>query len=205
MPIACIVLYFRTGDSLGDVWLFSQRFPIPAMMTMIPLLRIPRGARGWIATCAIAGIGATSIVNTCKHFIDFEKNEVGDIDGAIAAMAPKKRVAGLIYDKFSQVTHFAPFLHFVSYYQVEKGGVVEFTYAGFPHWPFRFKPGHFPPPGGPLRLRWEWTPEQVPINELYPYYDYVLVRGGGFRAPAGTFHVKWRGDKWTVWEKDGDQ
>ena len=56
--------------------------------------------------------------------------------------------------------------------------------------------------GGSARLRWEWTPEQVTIRELFPYYDYVLVRGGGFNPPPGTFHQKWHGDRWTVFERD---
>jgi hypothetical protein len=202
VPIACFVLYLTMGQELGIVWLFSQRFPILALMSAIPLLRIPRGARGTVVTAGLLALGTASIVNTCRHFIDFELNEVGDIDGAIAAMDPKKHVAGLIYDRGSSIVHYAPFLHFVSYYQLEKGGVVEFSYASFPHWPVRFKPGRFPPPGGPLRLRWEWTPEQVTIDELRRYYDYVLTRGSGFHPPPGTFHVKWRGDRWTVWAHD---
>jgi hypothetical protein len=202
VPIACFILWLTMGEQLGIVWLFSQRFPILALMSAIPLLRMPRGARGLFATSALVVLGATSIVNACQHFIRFEREEVGDIDDAVAAMEPKKHVAGLIYDRSSSIVHYAPFLHFVSYYQLEKGGVVEFSYASFPHWPVRFKPGHFPPPGGPLRLRWEWTPEQVTIDELTKYYDYVLTRGNGFRPPAGTFHVKFRGDRWTVWEKD---
>jgi hypothetical protein len=76
-----------------------------------------------------------------------------------------------------------------------------FTYAGYAHWPFTFQDGHFPPPGGPARLRWEWTPQQTPLTEIFPYYDYVLTRGPGFAPPPGTYHVKWRGDKWMVWEK----
>jgi hypothetical protein len=40
------------------------------------------------------------------------------------------------------------------------------------------------------------------MSELYPYYDYVLTRGNGFNPPHGTFHVAWRGGKWTVWERD---
>jgi len=103
----------------------------------------------------------------------------------------------------SQVTTLNPFLHFGSYYQVKKGGVVMFTYAGYLHWPFDFKPGKYPPPGGPARLRWEWTPESVRVqDELYPYYDYVLTRGSGFNPPPGTFHIQWSGDKWTVWARN---
>jgi hypothetical protein len=202
VPIACFVLYLTMGEQLGIVWLFSQRFPILALMSAIPLLRMPRGTRGMIATTAIAMLGAVSIVNACQHFIRFEREEVGDIDDAVASMEPRKHVAGLIYDRGSSIVHYAPFLHFVSYYQLEKGGVVEFSYASFPHWPVRFKPGRFPPPGGPLRLRWEWTPEQVTMDELMKYYDYVLTRGGGFHPPPGTFRVKFRGDRWTVWERD---
>jgi hypothetical protein len=202
VPIACFALYLTMGDKLGIVWLFSQRFPILAFMSAIPLLQMPKGPRGAVVTTLIATLGAASIVNACQHFVRFERDEVGDIDDAVAAMAPQKHVAGLIYDRGSSLVHFAPFLHFVSYYQLEKGGVVEFSYASFPHWPVRFKPGRFPPPGGPLRLRWEWTPEQVTISELTQYYDYVLTRGAGFRPPQGTFHVKFRGERWTVWERD---
>jgi hypothetical protein len=202
VPIACFALYLTTGDRLGIVWLFSQRFPILALMTAIPLLRMPTGIRGGLVTTALVALGGGSIVNTCKHFIEFERQEVGEIDDAIRQMDPRKRVAGLIFDRGSSIVHFAPFMHFVSYYQLEKGGVVTFSYTSFPHWPVRYRPGHFPPPGGPLRLRWEWTPEQVTLDELMPYYDYVLTRGSGFRPPPGTFHVQWKDRHWTVWARD---
>jgi hypothetical protein len=39
------------------------------------------------------------------------------------------------------------------------------------------------------------------MSEIYPYYDYVLTRGPGFRPPAGTYHVSWRDERWTVWSK----
>jgi hypothetical protein len=64
----------------------------------------------------------------------------------------------------------------------------------------QYEPGHFPP-NTPLRLRWEWTPEQVSIGELYPYYDYVLTRGDGFRPPPNAFKESFRSGKWTVWER----
>ena len=204
VPIACFILYLTMGDKLGIVWLFSQRFPILALMTAIPLLRMPGGARGTVATTAIAALGAVSIINACQHFIRFEREEVGDIDGALESMDPQKHVAGLIFDRGSSIVHLAPFLHFVSYYQLEKGGVVEFA-PHDSHWPIHFKAGRYPPPGGPLRLRWEWTPEQVTIDELTQYYDYVLVRGAGFHPPPGTFHIKFKGDRWTVWARDHAQ
>jgi hypothetical protein len=92
-------------------------------------------------------------------------------------------------------------MHFGSYYQVAKGGVVMFTWAGYAHWPFKFRDDRLPPEGESARLRWEWTPELVSTSELYPYYDYVLTRGMGFNPSPGTYTVRWHGDHWTVWQR----
>jgi hypothetical protein len=201
VPIVCVVLYFTTGEYVGDVWLFAQRFPTLALVTGIPLLRMPTGGRGLLVTVAACAVGIGSIVNVCKHFIDFERDEVGDFDEALDHMEPRRRVAGLIYDKGSRIVNLAPFLHFVSYYQAEKGGVAQFSNANIQYSPFHFKPDRLPPEGQPARLRWEWTPEAVTSDELYPYYDYVLTRGSGFSPSPGRYHVKWLGSRWTVWER----
>jgi hypothetical protein len=202
LPLACIVLYFVLPGQHGYIWLIAQRFPILFAITAIPLVRMPRGGRGLAVAAAALAVGVGAIVNTCEHFIRFEREEVGDIDGAIDAMEPGRRVCALIYDKGSAIVNNQPFLHFGSYYQTAKGGVVMFTFAGYLHWPVDFRPGKYPPPGGPARERWEWTPEQVPLSEIFPYYDYVLTRGAGFRPAAGTYHVKWQGPRWTVWARD---
>ena len=201
LPVLCVLLYFILPEGHGYIWLIAQRFPLLFAITSIPLLRMPTGSRGAAVMIASLALAGASTINTCQHFVKFEREEVGDIDGAIDAIPPRSRVCALIYDRGSSTMTNQPFLHFGSYYQMEKGGVVEFTYAGYAHWPVDFKPGHYPPPGGPARLRWEWTPEQVPITEVYPYYDYVLTRGSGFRPPPGTYHASWRGGRWTVWEK----
>jgi hypothetical protein len=204
LPVACVFFYFTSTQGHGYIWLIQQRFPLLFAMTGIPLLRMPSGWRGALATTGAVGLSIVSTVNVCKHFIDFQLEEVGDIDGAIATMDPAKHVMALIYDRGTSIMHpsLQPFLHYGAYYQLHKGGVVMFTYAGYAHWPFAFKPGHYTPQGESAKPRWEWMPEQVPVTEIFPYYDYVLTRGAGFHPPAGTYHVKWRSDRWTVWQKD---
>jgi hypothetical protein len=205
LPLACFLLYFTTGESRGPVWLFSQRFPVLFFLTLVPVLRFPTGVRGVLVAAAALFVAVGSTVNVCKHFLEFQLDEVGDIDDAIDHIPPAKKVAALIYDKTSNVVNWAPFLHFGSYYQAKKGGVIDFTYAGYTHWPFSFKEGEFPPqpglPPGPARPRWEWIPEQV-SREIYPWFDYALVRGNGFHPPAGTFHMIWHGSRWSVWQRD---
>lgn len=203
LPLACVVLYFTMTQGHGYIWLISQRFPILFLMTAIPLIRMPSGFRGALVSAGALMTATAATVNTCQHFIKFQLDEVGDFDDAVNAIPPDKHVCALIYDKTSAITNptLVPFIHFGSYYQVQKGGVVMFTFAGYAHWPFKFRPDRLPPEGESARLRWEWTPEQVPISEVYPYYDYVLTRGYGFRPPPGTYRETWHADKWTVWEK----
>ncbi len=164
IPIVCLILYVSSGSQLGDVWLFCERFPVPGAMALVPLLRMPTDTLGWVVTAAIAAVSVGSIGNVCKHFIRFETQEVGPLDDAIEHMDPRANVAALIYDRGSEVTGQSPFLHFGSYYQVDKGGVVQFSNAGALYWPVRFKDGHYPPPGRRPRLRWVWTPEQVSVQ-----------------------------------------
>src|SRR5262249_31221822 len=129
VPLACLFLYLHTGDSLGEVWLFAQRFPVPGLIAAIPLLRMPTGNLGAPVTALALALGGGSTVNVCKHFIAFQLEEVGDFDGALDHIEPKKHVAALIYDKGSRVMNMAPFLHFGSYYQAEKGGIIQFSYS----------------------------------------------------------------------------
>lgn len=199
LPLLCGFFYFFCGDELGEIWLVSKRFAVPGMLACIPLLRMPRGERGLLVTAGILLVSAHSTVNVCTKYIRYEQREVGDIDEALAVIEPGKKVAGLIYDRGSAVVQHNPFLHYVSYYQAEKGGFVQFSVAHSLHWPFVYKDGFMPPPGRPPFKRWEWMPEAVQ-GELYPFYDYLLVRGNG--PVPSTFHVKYRGDHWMVYERN---
>ncbi len=205
LPIACVVLYFTCAEGHGYIWLIAQRFPILALITGLPIVRSPAGWRGQLVASSALVLATAATINTCRHFVAFQLDEVGDIDEAIAQMRPKAHVCALIYDRASHRVinpQWAPFLHFGSYYQAQRGGVVMFTYAGYAHWPVDFRPGHYPPPGTPARPRWEWTPEQVNVSrEVLPYYDYVLTRGEGFRPPPGTFRLTWSQAPWSVWER----
>jgi hypothetical protein len=203
LPLVCAWFWFTTPEGRDYIWPLAPRFPILFALTVIPLLPMPDGWKGHWATMAAMGVAAYSLFNTSAHFIRFQQQEVGDFEQALEVIPPRQKVATLIYDRGSSSVNFSPFLHFGSYYQVRKGGLVQFSFAGYPHWPFDYAPGKAPPPGGPARRRWEWTPESVPVRgELYPYYDYVLVRGQGFHPPPGTFRQAFAGSRWSVWQRE---
>src|SRR5262249_47456605 len=101
LPIACIFFYFNSTDGHGYIWLIAQRFPILFFITLIPVLRFPAGWRGHMVAALAFSLAVASTVNVCRHFIEFQLDEVGEIDAAIAAMEPNKKVCALIYDKAS--------------------------------------------------------------------------------------------------------
>ena len=203
LPLACAVLYFRSPQGNGYLWLIAQRFPMLFVITALPLLRFPGGRAGHVVTALAALLALLTTWSTVAAFRAFERDDVGDFDAAAAQLPPRAKVAALIFDKGSSTTNgrFAPFLHFGSYVQADHGGVVMFSYAGYAHWPFDFAPGKAPPGGSPARLRWEWTPERVSArDELAPYYTHVLVRGDRFRPADAPFQRVYDGARWDVWE-----
>ncbi len=202
LPIVCLALYFLLEEGHGYIWIIAQRFPFLFLLLLVPMLRMPRGGRAEIATMAAVALATGAITVTAQRFVRFELEEVGDIDEAIEQIPARSKVAALIFDKGSRVVHHTPFLHFGSYAQTAHGGVIQFSYAGYAHWPFDYRPGAAPPPGGPARLRWEWTPEETNVSgELAGYYDVVLTRGGGFDADRNGFRVRYQGNRWAVWER----
>lgn len=201
VPAACAILFFFTGDRHGHIWMIGQRMPVLFVLTVVPLLRFPDGASGRALSLSLVAVGLASTVCTAAHFRRFDATDAAGFDDAIALMRPRARVAGLVFDGESSVAQLHPLLHFASYYQAEKGGVVEFTFAGYPHWPLTFKDGRAPPSGSPARQGWEWTPQLVPASELWPYFDYVITRGEGFRPPPERFVQRWSGGRWRLWER----
>ncbi len=202
VPMACFLAMFLTPDGRGSIMLLSQRFPILCLFALVPCVPWPEGKRSGLAlTAAATAVAVASTVTVAASFVAVAARELGDFDEALAVMEPRKHVAGLVFDMDSKIVRSAAFVQFVSYYQLEKGGVVAYSSFGKEHNPVGFRPGREPPTGAPPAL--DLIPTHVTIAQLYPYFDYVLVRGGSdeFRPPPGTYRVAWRGARWTVWAR----
>jgi hypothetical protein len=198
-PLA-LVLYFVTPTGYDWIWPISARFPLLALLFAVPVLPTPRRFAGVVLAAALTAVSVFSFVEAGERFVAFEREEVGELDEALAAIPAGRRVAGLMFDKYSQHAKFAAFLHFVAYYQADKGGAVMFTFADFPQSPFRFREGHRPPRVEP---RWEWTPERVDPRRDLAWYEYVLARGPALRLANDRtlYEPVFRGPRWSVWRR----
>lgn len=171
----CLLGYFALPAAYDFIWPINARF---ALLTGLLLVLVVPSARGFateLVFAAVAVIAALGFFQVRAAFTHFERQELGALDEAIATIPAGSRVAGLIWDRHSGVVKFAPFLHAVAWYQVEKGGAVMFSFADFPQSPIVFKPEARPPHVPP---RWEWLPQKVDPRRDLGWYDYVLTRGG---------------------------
>jgi hypothetical protein len=194
-PLAAAA-YFVLPTGYAWIWPIAQRFPLLALLLLVPVLpRPPRVALLPIGL-ALLGLGVQEQRVAQRAFASFEQSEVGAFDEALAVIPPGRRVMGLIYNRGSQHVKFSPFIHYVAYYQARKGGAVMFTFADFPQSPFRFREDHRPPRVPP---RWEWLPQRVQPSDL-GWYDYVLARGGGDPC-RGTCDLRFRQGFWSVWQR----
>jgi hypothetical protein len=194
VPLAAAA-YFVLPSGYAWIWPIAQRFPLLALLLLVPVLPKPPRVALLGIVAALLWLGALHQQHARQAFARFEQEEVGAFDQALSTIPNGQRVMGLIYGRGSQHVKFSPFIHFVAYYQARKGGAVMFTFADFPQSPFRFREDNRPPRVMP---RWEWMPQRVRPADMR-WYDYVLVRGGGDPC-RGACELRFRQGFWTVWK-----
>ncbi len=201
VTFVCLVLFFVSQDSNGYMYYIRDRYPVLFALTAIPLVRFPAGWRGHLAALAMCVLAGSTIESVIWHFRMLERYELGDFDGAMAAMPNGKRVLSLIYSTGSAYVGREPFVHFGNYYQLYHGGTVFMSFVGQPHWPTRYADHRALDGLETARLGQEWNPDRVSSDPyLAEKFDYVLVRGAGFDPPERLFSRVWAGDRWSVWQ-----
>lgn len=119
-----------------------------------------------------------------------------------ARMAPERRVLALMLDRTSDAVDVPAYMHLVTWYAVDRGGVVDFSYASLYPQVVRYRASALPsmtPNGwGPADFDWRadrgWT------------YDYIVVRGPDDAADrllgAHPVHRVAREGVWSLYERD---
>ena len=200
LPIVACAFYFVAPSSYDWIWPIAQRFPLLALLLLVPVL--PRAGRfgGHAVVLAAVLLSSAHLHYAGTAFARFEREEVGDFDEALAKVPPAQRVVGLVFMRQSRNVRFSPFLHYVAYYQARKGGAVMFTFADFAQSPVLFREANRPPRVPP---RWEWLPTRIDPSRDLGWFDWALVRGppGRIAKARDTWKPVWRGRVWSVWRR----
>src|SRR6185312_7339256 len=89
-PLAALA-YFVAPTGYDWIWPISARFPLLALLFACLLVPAQRGVRGQLVLSAAALIALLGFAEVGCAFAEFEREEVGDLEGALAKIPPAER------------------------------------------------------------------------------------------------------------------
>ena len=184
--IPCLValaLFFGMPSAILSSGYLHQRFAAFVLPTLLFALdpKPQASRRRWLRTCIFLSPTALWLALIHVQFLG-ARAETGAFGDLLDVMEPGKKVLYLPVEPKGSYLPYPSYLHFGSWYQVERGGLVEFSFAGnFPN-RFRYLPEREPalPHGFEFR---PWTFDWQANDGAR--WDYFLVRSS--RDPARLF------------------
>lgn len=170
-PCALSLLVYLAApmEAFGTAFIYPRFavFLLPTWLMALEPRRPPDRRVGLLV--ALVAVALFDVGMRLQRFDD----EVGAFDRAVATMEPGRRVLYCALDPTSQHVGSAAYLHFGVWYQVEKGGLVEFSFAHFFPNLLRYQAGAEPPL--PKDFDWGcWRFDYAAHGGAH--YDYFLVR-----------------------------
>ena len=198
-PLAIAILfYFAVPMNLLSTALVYPRFTLFVIPGLLIALESATGKLSLARVSSVA-IAVVSLVIVTVRFYAFgvESREVATL---LTTLEPNRRLLSLIQPQSGAVPGF-PYLHVGCWYQVERGGIADFSFAEFYPNRFRYRPGMDPP----LPDDVEWKPEAfVWAEHGGALYDYFLVRGttlDPFKGATTRIELVDRHGEWAVYHQ----
>jgi hypothetical protein len=173
---AWIWLLFLVLPAYTKGYLVCERLAPLAAMLAVPALPCPEGSRRRPAAILGLVLLLVGLFTTTTAFLNFSAETAG-LGELLAETEPGQNLAGLIFEpRVAEWKTPALLAHFPAYYQVLKGGRVEFSFAQFFNSPVTYRPGQNWEDG--QLAEWDaWTPERFSFPRHGGRFRYFLVRG----------------------------
>ncbi|MEO0118964.1 MAG: hypothetical protein ABIK60_00290 [candidate division WOR-3 bacterium] len=165
-----LIFYFFFPGSYTEAVFLNERFAPLIFLFLIAYLSLK--IKREILKYLILAILIINIFDLNIRFFLFEKYS-REFKRIVNKLEPNKKVAGIFYERRPKPDLFGydVFLHFPCYYQLEKGGLVGFSFAYIRYSPLIFKEDY------PLERIDEWFPYRSLFPDRYKDYDYLFVTG----------------------------
>lgn len=156
--------------ALGTAFLY-QRFGLYLPLLWFMLWDKPNAETyrwHWVGMVAVVLWASTNVMRFAAFNV-----ETRDFDKIVAVMEPGKRAAAMVAANRSRHFTYPVYMHFPSWYQAEKRGIVDFNFGMFYGTMARYKSAKQPPYGDALA----WNPGAFRWDENNgDTYDYFVVR-----------------------------
>lgn len=176
----CLGLYLLWPEILLGVAQLGQRLAVFVLPFLLFALEPAEpGDRSWLRPrtrrLATFLVAAGLLVATWPGFVAWER-ETEPFQRIVGEMEPHRRVLSLVFLPWSPRSPAPVYLHFPSWYAVEKGGVVDPSLAAVEQIAVHYRPARKPP----LEHEFPWIPQTFDwTRHRGADYDYFLIR-----APA---------------------
>jgi hypothetical protein len=182
--------YFLAPFSIRGQWDINQRFAVvAALLALATVRRLPSPRTATLAALALA---AAAGLNAARQHGAFDR-EAGPFDEALAAIPPRSRVMGLMFDARGGVLEKPPYLHFAQYAVVRRGGVAANSFTRSAALPVRLRWGRdLPQPS-------VWAAGEFSYETQGAAWDVFLARG----RPSGPDPLDARPELQTLYEEGG--
>lgn len=151
---------------------FAARWVPPAAISFVLAMPGPPMSASLRRMAALAFLGVF-VLSTTLAWKRFERDELSGLGEALAKLPEAPRVVGLDFVKQSTVIKGRPFLQTFAYAQVLRGGLLNFSFAGFA--PSLVVFGEHPP-RRPWTQGLEWFPERLQQEDLQ-HFDVAIING----------------------------
>jgi hypothetical protein len=173
---AWIAFLFLALPEFSRGYLISERLLPLAFMLLASSLPLPSPAGRRAAALVIGLLLAVGLAVNFSAFRRFAAETAG-LGELLAGAAPGEALAGLVIETRSAGWETPVFTHFPAYYQVLRGGRVQFSFAQFFNSPVRYRSGQNWEE--PLLAEWDaWNPQRFVYSRHGGRFRYFLVRGG---------------------------
>ncbi|HEX3126028.1 MAG TPA: hypothetical protein VH394_01750 [Thermoanaerobaculia bacterium] len=174
--LGLLVLFFMLPE-FASGYFVSERLISLIFMLLVPCLPVPGVSRWRAVALLLGGLLVLQLGQTFASFIRFGFESAG-LRELLESAEPGQPLAGLMYQKAAVDWESPPvMIHFPAYYQVEKGGRIQFSFVQFFNSPVRYRPGRNWE--DKLLAEWdEWSPQKFSYPRHGRYFRYFLVRGG---------------------------
>ncbi|MEO0113216.1 MAG: hypothetical protein ABIK80_04595, partial [candidate division WOR-3 bacterium] len=168
--VITLAFYFFFPGSYTEAVFLNERFAPLVFLFLIAYISL-KGKRK-ISNYLILAVVIINILDLNVRFLMFERYG-REFKKIVKKLESNKKVVGIFYERRPKPDLFGydVFLHFPCYYQLEKGGLIGFSFAYIRYSPLVFKKNY------PLERIDEWFPYRSLFPYLYKNYDYLFVTG----------------------------
>ena len=160
-PLACVLAlhFLAPKDFFGTAALYPRFavFVLPFLLLALDAAPRRRPLLGVALPFAVSALWLTTVGLDLLNY----RREMVDLRVLIGRMEPERRLLYLPVERGDPEAPGAVYLHSGMWYQVERRGIVDFSFAEFFANPFRYEPGKAPP----LPPEVEWFPTRFRWSE----------------------------------------